>query len=98
MDDWLKDPLMFLKEGSLSYRTPKSLAIGACQKWKSFHFSTRLKLEGADHFCRLVFGASSMPYELGLPLLAFKQAKWYLRWTPSLGQDGGFVKIEARCF
>lgn len=78
MDNWLEDPLMYLKEGSLSYRTPKSLAPDACRQWKSFHFSTRLKLEGADHFCRLMIGAASMPYELGLPLLAHRQTKWYL--------------------
>ena len=78
MNDWLEDPLMFLKEGSLSYRQPKSLVADAYREWKSFHFSTRLKLEAADHFCRLALGAASMPYDLGLPLLAFRQTKWYL--------------------
>lgn len=78
MDDWLEDPLMFLTEGSLSYRTPKSLASDACRKWNSFHFATRLKLEGSDHFCRLALGAASMPHEMGLPLLAYRQTKWYL--------------------
>jgi len=78
MDDWLEDPLMVLKEGSISYRRAKSLATDACPKWESFHFATRLKLEEADHFCRLAIGASSMPYELGLPRLAFRQTKWYL--------------------
>jgi len=69
---------MILQEGSLSYRQPKSLGADACREWKSFHFSTRLKLEAADHFCRLALGAASMPYDIGLPLLAFRQTKWYL--------------------
>lgn len=76
--DWLQDPMMVLQQGSLKYKQPKNLAPDACPKWKSFHFSTRLKLEGADHFCRLAIGASSIPYESGLPLLGFRQTKWYL--------------------
>src|SRR4030042_4988160 len=78
MVDWLEDPLMTLQEGSISYRQPKSLGADTGEEWRSFHFATRLKLEAADHFCRLALGAASMPDNMGLPLLAYKQTKWYL--------------------
>ena len=52
-------------------------------------FSTRLKLEGADYFCRQVLGAASMPYDLGLPLLAYNQLKWYL--------DAFFFELMSAC-
>jgi len=78
MTDWLEDPLMIHEEGLTSYRQSKSLQNDAWKKWRTFHFSTRLKLEAADHFCRLALGAASMPHDLGLPHLAYKQTKWYL--------------------
>jgi len=78
MADWLKDPLVVREEGSFKYKQPKSVEKTAYENWKIAHFSTRLKLEGADHFCRLAIGAASMPHDLGLPLLARRQTKWYL--------------------
>ncbi|MBN1644169.1 MAG: hypothetical protein JW856_05065 [Dehalococcoidales bacterium] len=78
MDDWLKDPLIVYKESSLHYRHHKKLGEDACEQWKTFHFSVRLKLEGADHFCRLALGAASMSNDTGLALLAHRQTKWYL--------------------
>jgi len=78
MTDWLPDPLMIYKEGLTSYKQSKSLQNDAWKKWRTFHFATRLKLEAADHFCRLTLGAVSMPCDLGLPYLAYKQTKWYL--------------------
>jgi len=78
MANWLDDPLMIHEEGSISYKQPKSLERNGGPKWESFHFSTRLKLEAADHFCRLALGAASMPDDLGSSLLAFRQTKWYL--------------------
>lgn len=78
MDDWLEDPLAVRKKGSLKYKQPKSLQENTRQNWKTFHFSTRLKLEAADHFCRLAIGAASVPYDFGLPTLAYSQIKWYL--------------------
>lgn len=78
MADWLEDPLMIHEEGLKSYGQSKSLQNDAWKKWRTFHFSTRLKLEAADHFCRLALGAVSMPCDLGLPHLAYKQTKWYL--------------------
>jgi len=70
VEDWLQDPL---KSRKLKSHDSKQGSL-----WHSFHFSTRLKLDGAEHFCRQVLGAASMPYDLGLPLLAHRQLKWYL--------------------
>lgn len=69
---------MVREEGSFEYKKTRSLDETAYENWKIAHFSTRLKLEGADHFCRLALGAASMPHDLGLPLLARSQTKWYL--------------------
>ena len=69
-EDWLEDPI---KSRRLKSANDKQNGL-----WHSFHFSTRLKLDGADHFCRQVLGAASMPYDLGLPLLAHRQLKWNL--------------------
>lgn len=76
MDDWLQDPL--IKEGSFEYKQPTALNGQIYEKWRTFHFATRLKLDGADYFCRLLLGAASMPTDLGLPLLAHRLTKWYL--------------------
>ena len=69
-EDWLED---HVKSCKLKSANDKQNNL-----WQSFHFSTRLKLDGGDHFCRQVIGAASMPYDLGLPLLAHRQLKWYL--------------------
>lgn len=74
-EDWLQDPLMEIGKGSYQYRKPKSPNGEEIKLWQGFHFSTRLKLDGADYFCRQVLGAASRPTELGLPLLAYKQLK-----------------------
>ena len=79
-EDWLEDPLRGkIKGGSYKRRKLKS-PIDDKQNdlWWTFHFSTRLKLNAAEHFCRQVLGAASMSYDFGLPLLAFSQLKWYL--------------------
>ena len=70
IEDWLKD--------SIKSRKLKSPDGKRNDLWQIFHFSTRLKLNAAEHFCRQVFGAASMSYDFGLPLLAFSQLKWYL--------------------
>lgn len=31
------------------------------RNWRSFHLSTKFKLEAADYFCRLILGLASMP-------------------------------------
>lgn len=77
-EDWLQDPLRKIENGSYQSRKLKSPDDKQNGLWHSFHFATRLKLDGADHFCRLALGAASMPDNLGLPLLAHRQVKWYL--------------------
>ena len=77
-EDWLQDPLMEIGKGSYQYRKPKSLNDEQNDLWQGFHFSTRLKLDASDYFCRQVLGIASRPTELGLPLLAHRQLKWYL--------------------
>ena len=76
--DWLQDPLMISEEGSFKYKLPKGLNEEIFRKWRTFHFATRLKLDGVDYFCRLLLGSASMPLEMGLPLLAHRLTKWYL--------------------
>ena len=78
-EDWLKDPLRKIENGSYKRRKLKS-PIDDKQNdlWWSFHFATRLKLDGGEHFCRQVLGAASMLYDQGLPLLAHRQLEWYL--------------------
>ena len=71
VEDWLQDPLK-----SCKLKSPKDDRQN--DLWRIFHFSTRLKLNAAEHFCRQMLGAASMSYDLGLPLLAFSQLKWYL--------------------
>lgn len=78
MTDWLKDPLMLHEKGTIMYARPKNRKEEVYEKWRIFHFSTRLKLEGADYFGRLALGAAGMPSDLGLPLLAHRQTKWCL--------------------
>ncbi len=70
IEDWLQDPIQS--------RKLKSPDEKRNDLWQIFHFSTRLKLNAAEHFCRQMLGAASMSYDLGLPLLAFSQLKWYL--------------------
>lgn len=78
MEDWLSDPLMVFdsSKGSFTYRKP-NIADTEVDKWQSFHFTTRLKLEGAVHFLRQLFGSVSLPEDKGLYLLAHRQMLWY---------------------
>jgi len=88
-EDWLQDPLRRIDNGSYKFRKLKSPNDKQNDLWQSFHFATRLKLDGADHFCRQVLGAASMPDDLGLPLLAHRQLKWYL--------DAFFFELMSAC-
>ncbi len=76
--DWITDPLQITNSSTREYLYPKGLEKEQADKWESFHFSTRLKLEAADHFCRLLLGVVSMPDNLGFPTLAYRLSKWYL--------------------
>lgn len=75
--DWSQDPLMKIDGGCFKYLVPKELDDELNKMWQGFHFSTRLKLEAADHFCQQLHGAASIPDDLGLPLLAHREFKWY---------------------
>jgi len=77
-EDWLQDPLMGISKGSYKPRKLKSPADKQNDLWHIFHVATRLKLNGAAYFCRQVVGVASMPDDVGLPLLAYSQLKWYL--------------------
>lgn len=79
VEDWLQDPLRKIEGGSYKSRKLRSPANEEQNDlWRSSHFSTRLKLDAAEHFCRRVLGAASMPDDIGLPLLAHRELKWYL--------------------
>ncbi|MBA7680620.1 hypothetical protein ES703_88941 [subsurface metagenome] len=77
-EDWLQDPLREKVKGHYQHRKLKNADERQNSRWWSFHFSTRLKLDAADYFCRQLIGAASMPDNLGLPLLAHRQLKWNL--------------------
>ena len=77
-EDWLQDPLIEISKSFYKSRKPKNFPGEQHVMWDSFHFATRLKLDGANYFCRQVLGAASMPDDLGLPLLAHRQLIWYL--------------------
>ena len=78
MDDWLDDPLMMLDDamGHRTYRKP-DLGTDAAGRWQSFHFATRLKLEGSVYFCSQLLGPGCLPDDLGLPLLNHRLGLWY---------------------
>ena len=77
-EDWLQDPLRKVENGRYKTRKLRVNKKYQWDRWFSFHFATRLKLDGAVFFCRQVLGAASMPDDLGLPLLAHRQIEWYL--------------------
>ncbi len=77
-EDWLQDPLREKVKGHYQRRKLKNADERQNSRWWSFHFSTRLKLDAADYFCRQLLGAASMPDDVGLPLLAHRQLKWNL--------------------
>lgn len=78
MEDWLDDPLMVFDntKGHRVYRKPNLDAVAA-DRWQSFHFATRLKLEGSVYFCSQMLGPGSLPDDLGLHLLSHRLGMWY---------------------
>ncbi len=79
VEDWLQDPLRKKVKGSYKHRKLNNPHDNQQNElWWNFHFATRLKLDGSDYFCRQVLGAASMPYDLGLSLLAHRHLKWHL--------------------
>jgi hypothetical protein len=77
-EDWLKDPLMAIGEGSFAYIETTNIESQVYKSWTSFHFDTRLKLNGADYFLRQLLGSVSRPDRIGSTLLAFHFRQWYL--------------------
>jgi hypothetical protein len=75
--DWLQDPFM----ENRGYRELKSLNTKQDELWRIFHYSTRLKLNGADFFCRQVIDTARMSENT--------QLEWYL--------DAFFFELMAAC-
>ena len=78
MGDWLDDPLMVYDKGKghRIYRKA-NLRDDIAQIWQSFHFATRLKLEGSVYFCSQLLGPARLPDDWGLPLLTHRLGMWY---------------------
>ncbi len=69
-EDWLEDPLMEIGEGSYKPRQLKSPKDEEqYREWRLFHYSTRLKLNGANFFCTKVIDTESTPED---------ELRWYL--------------------
>ena len=78
MEDWLDDPLMVYdqEKGHRIYLKP-ILGDDIAEIWQSFHFATRLKLEGSVYFCSQLLGPGRLSDDLGLPLLNHRLGMWY---------------------
>jgi len=69
---------MIIGEGSFKYLETTNTEQESYELWKSFHFDTRLKLNGADYFLRQLLGSVSRPDRIGSPLLAYHFRQWHL--------------------
>lgn len=76
LPDWLHDPLLTIPPTKWQYESLKD--PDGKGTWQSFHFATRVKMDGAAYFCGKVLGATSMPDGIGLDLLAHREKLWYL--------------------
>ena len=79
-EDWLNDPLMKIgySKSIFKYLPTNKVNEEVWDIWTSYHFTTRLKLNGADYFLRQLYGLTIRPAQLGLPNLAFNLRHWYL--------------------
>jgi hypothetical protein len=79
-EDWLNDPLMKIEysKGIFTYLPTNKVNKEVWDTWTSYHFTTRLKVNGADYFLRQLYGLITRPDQLGLPELAFNLRHWYL--------------------
>lgn len=75
--DWLFDPLTDINKSYL-YATMKNLDSELNDKWAKYHFSTRVKLEALDYFCRQIIGVTSIPSDVGLSKMARRLIIWNL--------------------
>ena len=82
IEDWLRDPLRKIENGTYKSRTLKSAndKQNDLWEWDSFHFATRLKLDGAKFFCTKVIDIARTPED---------ELEWYL--------DGFFFELMAAC-
>ena len=69
IEDWLQDPLMEIGKGSYQYRKLKNLDEKRYQAWRLFHYTTRLKLGGANFFCAKVIDTARTSED---------ELRWYL--------------------
>ena len=69
VEDWLQDPLMEIDRGEYKPRKPKSLNAEQSSYWRLFHYTTRLKLKGANFFCAKVIDTAHTPED---------ELRWYL--------------------
>jgi hypothetical protein len=76
--DWQDDPLIKITGANYEFSKLKSGDVDQSGRWQSFHVATRVKLDGADFFCRQALDTASMPGDLGLPSLSHGQTEWYL--------------------
>jgi len=80
-EDWLQDPLREIDRGEYKPRKPKSLNDEQSSDWRLFHYTTRLKLNGANFFCTKVIDTASTSEDV--------QLEWYL--------DAFFFELMAAC-
>jgi len=75
--DWLEDPLMVITRES-KYLKPVKADEEVFESWQSFHYNTRLKLNGVEYFLRQALGAASRPDHLGLPMQGYSFQQWHI--------------------
>jgi hypothetical protein len=81
-EGWLQDPLAEISKGSYKPRQLKSPKDEEqCREWRLFHYSTRLKLKGANFFCTKVIDTAYTSED--------EQLEWYL--------DAFFFELMAAC-
>ena len=68
-EDWLKDPLREIDGGEYKPRKPKNLNDEQSSDWRLFHYTTRLKLNGANFFCTKVIDTARTSED---------ELRWYL--------------------
>jgi len=69
VEDWLQDPLRKIDGGEYKPRKPKNLDEMQSQEWRLFHYTTRLKLNGANFFCTKVIDTAHTSED---------ELRWYL--------------------
>ncbi len=68
-EDWLKDPLEIGKDPYKPRQLKSPKDEEQCGEWHLFHYTTRLKLNGANFFCTKVIDTAHTPED---------ELRWYL--------------------